>query len=105
MYSLSDSGVLSAAYEYLSCNPSATALFQQTGGTNSVATYLFIGTGAHYQLSGGTLTSASMCNQGTLDGGGGTGTLLASTGSIVDLSQGTFVNIGQMSVAIGTNSL
>ena len=36
-YSLSGSGQLSAASEYVGYNPGATALFQQTGGTNTVS--------------------------------------------------------------------
>ena len=48
-YSLSGSGLLSATNEYIGYNSAATALFQQTGGTNSV-TYLSIGSGGRYQL-------------------------------------------------------
>ena len=46
---------LSAASEYIGYAPSATALVQQTGGTNT-ATFLSIGAGGQYQFSGGTLS-------------------------------------------------
>ena len=76
---------------------------QQTGGTNST-TYLTIGAGGRYQSSGGTLQVGSgLLNQGTFDGGNSSGTLEANC--LVDLTSGTWTNLGTMSVNMGANSL
>ena len=76
---------------------------QQTGGTNST-TYLTIGAGDRYQSSGGTLQVGSgLLNQGTFDGGNNSGTLEANC--LVDLTSGTWTNLGKMSVNMGANSL
>ena len=101
-YSLSGSGSLSAADEYVGYASAGT--LTQTGGSNSAA-YLNIGSQGRYQLSGGTLQVNSLVNQGVLDGSGGYGLLVASSGSIVDLSKGSIVNAGSLALTINTNSL
>ena len=74
-YSLSGSGLLSAPNEYVGYSSSATALFQQTGGTNSVRC-LSIGSSGRYQLSGGTLQiNGGIINAGVFDASNGPGTL------------------------------
>ena len=85
---------MSAPAEYVGANFAAAAAFQQTGGVNAT-NYLAIGSGDQYVLSGGTLQIGTngLLNQGTFDGGTGPG-LLAATGGIVDLSQGTLKNTG-----------
>ena len=55
---LGGTGQLSAANENISYNSAATALFQQTGGTNAANT-LAIGTSGRYLFSGGTLQIGS----------------------------------------------
>jgi autotransporter-associated beta strand protein len=102
-YSLSGSGLLSAPIEYVGSSSAATALFQQTGGTNSV-TYLSIGGGGRYLLSGGTLQlNGGVFNAGVFDGGNGPGMLSANC--LIDLTSGTWQNLGGMSVSLGANSL
>ena len=59
----------------------ATALFQQTGGTNTVSG-LSIGSGGMYLLAGGTLqVNGSLVNQGVFAGNGTPATLSAATAS------------------------
>jgi autotransporter-associated beta strand protein len=100
-YNLS-AGLLWAASEYVGYTSAGT--LNQTGGSNA-ATYLSIGSQGRYQLGGGTLQVNSLLNQGVLDGTGGNGLLIAGSGSIVDLSSGTLVSPGSMSLTIGANSL
>ena len=103
-YQLSWSGQLSAANQYVGDAADATAWFQQSGGTNT-ASYLSIGSGGQYQLSGGTLQDQ---HQRTgqprrLQRRRRAGTLNAAN-CIVDLSQGTLQNVGSLSVNTGANS-
>ena len=102
-YSLSSSGLLSATNEYIGYNSAATALFQQTGGTNSV-TYLSIGSGGRYQLGGGTLQiGAGLIDSGIFDGGNSPA-VLSGSNCILDFSAGTLQNVGSTLVNL-TNSL
>ena len=56
---------------------------QQSGGSNATS-FLTIGAGGQYQLTGGTLQiSAAMLNQGIVDGGNRPATLSANC--LVDL--------------------
>jgi hypothetical protein len=102
-YLLTGSGQLSALSESVSSSAS-NSLFQQSGGLNAIGN-LLVDFGGSYVLSGGSLAiSGNFTNRGTLDAGGGTGSLIA-TNAIVDLSQGTIQNTGSMSVGIDANSL
>ena len=58
-YNLSGSGLLSVPNECVGCDPDATALFSQTGGTNAVS-LLSIGSGGQYVLGGGTCKSPAV---------------------------------------------
>ena len=102
-YSLGGSGLLSAASEYVGYDPRTTALFQQTGGTNTVSN-LSIGSGGTYLLGGGALQVAgNLVNQGIFAGNGSPATL--SSNNILDLSSGTWQNLGALSLSMGPNSL
>ncbi len=102
-YALGGSGVLSATNEYVAYDPSATALFQQTGGSNSVAS-LSIGNNGEYQLQGGTLQSTSgIVNCGLFNGGNSPATLVV--GGILDLTDGTWQNFTCVSLSMAANSL
>ncbi|MGO9113049.1 MAG: hypothetical protein ACLP9L_27775 [Thermoguttaceae bacterium] len=102
-YNLSGSGQLSAGGEYFGYSPGATALFQQTGGMNT-ASGLSIGSGGTYLLAGGALqVNGSLVNQGIFAGSGTPAVL--SVNCLWDLSNGTWQNLGALSVSMGTNSL
>ena len=90
---------LSATDEYIGYSSAATAVMQQTGGTNS-AVYLSIGSGGQYQFSGGTLqiNGVGLVNQGVFNASGCVGSLSIANG-IADLSQGPLQNVGSLSVA------
>jgi fibronectin-binding autotransporter adhesin len=105
-YCLSGSGQLSVKREYVGYSSQSTALFQQTGGSNS-AYYVSVSSGGKYVLSGGTLSLryGGLSNQGVFDGGNGGGLLRGDDYSIVDLSRGQCVNVGSLSVSMGTSSL
>ena len=76
---------------------------RQTGGTNTT-NVLTIGSGGQYQLNGGTLqVNGGLVNQGVFDGGNKPGSLGAT--GILDLTSGTWKNLGDTSVNIGANSL
>ena len=104
VFSLGGTGQLSTTNEYVGYNSGATALFQQTGGANT-ASYLTIGAGGQYQLTGGgTLQiSTAMLNQGVVDGGNRPATLSANC--LVDLTAGTWRNLQGTTVNLGANSL
>ena len=102
-YSLSGSGHVLATGEYLAFTASATAAFQQTGGTNTTS-LLSIGNGGRYLLAGGLLqVNGSLVNQGTFSGGGTSAALSAN--NILDLTSGTWQNLGEVSLSMGSNSL
>ena len=102
-YNLGGSGQLSAASEYVGYTAGATALFQQTGGTNTVSN-LSIGSGGTYLLAGGTLqVNGSLVNQGIFAGSNTPASL--SVNCLWDLSSGTWQNLGDTSVSMGANSL
>ena len=109
-YALSGSGVLWAAEEYLGTdeyeNSSGTGMFNQSAGLNAV-NYLSIGSQGLYQFSGGTLqvVGGGLANQGVFDAMQGRGLLTVTGSAIVDFSQGSLVNTGSMSLAIGPDSL
>jgi hypothetical protein len=78
-------------------------MFQQTGGSNTVTNFS-LGTGGQYQFSGGTLqVNGTFVNQGVFDGQDSPGVLNANC--LVDLSVGTWKNLGATSVNMGANSL
>ena len=99
---LSGAGRLSAPTETIGSDPAATALFDQSGGTNTT-NYLAIGTGGCYQLSGGTLAvgNVGLVNQGLFEGGPGT----LTANCLVDLTAGLWGNLSRLSVNMGPNSL
>ena len=107
-YSLSGNSVFKADYVTIPDSFStsgASALFKQSGGVNSTS-YLAIGPGGRYQFTAGTLAiNGGLQNWGVFDGAGGQGTLIVSASSVVDLSLGSTVNTGSMSLSIGADSL
>ena len=106
-YILSGSGQLSATSEYVGYNPGATALFQQTGGSNA-SSFILIGSGGRYTLSGGTLNitgNGGISNQGIIDFTNSDATLAIGGSCIVDLSQANLTNVTAMTVSVGANSL
>jgi autotransporter-associated beta strand protein len=105
-FKLSQAGTLSAAREFVGYNTTATDLFQQTGGINTV-NYLSIGgSNDRYLLSGGTLQiNGGLANAGTLDFGSGGGVLSIAASSLVDFSQGTIANAGSTALTIPAGSL
>jgi hypothetical protein len=104
-YSLSGSGQVSAASEYLGFGTGGTALFQQSGGINNT-TFLSVGNGGRYVLTGGTLAASNgLVSAGTLDGGNSSATISVAGPAIIDLTHGTIVNTSSTSLAIGANSL
>ncbi|MGA2616425.1 MAG: autotransporter-associated beta strand repeat-containing protein [Thermoguttaceae bacterium] len=105
-YNLSGTGQLSALSEYVGYGSGATALFQQSGGSNT-ASNISIGSGGRYVLSGGTLSISygGISNQGTIDLSNSQATLTVGSNCIVDLSQAVLTNVGSMNVSVGANSL
>ena len=106
-YALSGNAVLSASGEYIGYYTPSSALFQQTGGSNSTS-YLSIASGGKYFLGGGTMQLAAgggFVNSGTLDCGNANGVLDIVGSSIFDLSQGTLQNTGSAFLNLGPNSL
>ncbi len=103
-YNLSDAGCLSASEEYVGYDSGATALFQQSGGTNTT-NYLSVGVLGEYRLSGGTLQiNSGLENKGTFDFCYGPGNIVAAN-SIVDFSKGVLQNVASASIALDNNSL
>ncbi|MGO9113050.1 MAG: beta strand repeat-containing protein, partial [Thermoguttaceae bacterium] len=101
-YNLSGSGLLSANTEYVGY--SGTGAFTQNGGTNTVSG-LSIGSGGTYLLAGGALQiNGTLVNQGIF-AGNGTPAMLSDNNNILDLSSGTWQNLGAISVSMGANSL
>jgi autotransporter-associated beta strand protein len=103
-FSLSGNGQVMATGEVLGVYGSGT--FTQSGGTNS-ASLLQVGqvsTGGRgrYVLGGGSLQVDGLMNQGTFSGGAASAGM---TASIVDLSSGTWQNLGNISLSMGTSSL
>ena len=107
-YTLSGNSLFNADYVALPESfalPASSAFFRQSGGTNSTS-YLAIGPGGRYQFAAGTLLiNGGLQNWGTFDGAGGQGVLVVGSSSIVDLSQGSTINTGSMSLSIGADSL
>ena len=102
-YSLSGTGQLSTPNEYIASASGAKASFAQSGGTNT-ATYLTIGAGGTYSLTGGALqASGGIVNQGVFDGGNSPASLAA--GGILDLTSGTWKNLSGLSLSMAANSL
>jgi autotransporter-associated beta strand protein len=102
-YNLSG-GQLSAPNEYLASNAGGTALFNQTGGVNTTTYNMSIGSSGCYQFSGGTLQiNGGLVNAGVFDGGSSPATLLANC--IVDLTAGTWQNLGSTTFTLGSSSL
>jgi fibronectin-binding autotransporter adhesin len=83
-YVLSGSGLLSAAYEYFGYSSPYTSTMYQSGGTNTVAFYLTLGSNAGdsgaYNLSGGSLAVAAL-NGAEYIGYDGTGTFTQTGGT------------------------
>ncbi len=107
-YSLSGNSVLTASAIWLPNSfaaPGSSGIFNQSAGVNSTSE-LAIGPGGIYQFTGGTLAiKGGLQNWGVFDGGGGQGALVIGASSILDLSQGSTVNTGSMSLSIGPGSL
>jgi autotransporter-associated beta strand protein len=100
-YNLSGSGQLSAGSEFV--GSSGTGTFTQTGGTNTVSS-LSIGSSGVYLLAGGVLqVNSTFLNNGVFAGNGTPAVLSAN--NILDLSSGTWQNLGALSVSMGANSL
>lgn len=96
-------GPLSVGGEYIGYDDAATALFMQSGGTNTTS-YMAIGPGGTLRLSGGTLqVNGSLLNRGVFDGSG-SGTLIVN-GGITDLASGTILNPGGLALTVGSNTL
>jgi autotransporter-associated beta strand protein len=102
-YILSGASLLLAGGEQIGNVSGATALFQQSGGSNT-ATSLSIGTGGCYELEGGTLqVSGGLTNAGAFDGENSPATLSAN--GMVDLTSGTWRNLGSTTFSLGSQSL
>ena len=95
-------GLLNAGSEYLANSNYGNGAFQHTGGMNNCLS-LTIAKNGSYLLGGGTLQVANIQNQGTFSGGG-SASLLAASG-ILDLTLGTWQNLGTVTLDIGANSL
>ena len=81
-----------------------TGAFNQSGGSHTVS-YLHIGENGEYLLSGGTLNVAGgFVNKGIFNCEG-SGEIVVSTASIVDLSGGSILNAGSKSLSVPTGSL
>jgi autotransporter-associated beta strand protein len=104
-YGLGGNGSLSAANEYVAYGGGSSALFQQTGGTNTTG-ILSIGSGGKYIFTGGSLGigNAFTC-LGTFDAQNGAGSLSFPGSAIADFSQGSILNTASTSLALGPNSL
>ncbi len=102
-YSLGAGGYLSAGTEIIGY--SGVGSFTQSGGTNS-ANLLYVGYNSGskgtYVLGGGSLQVNGIINQGTFSGGA---TPAVLTATILDLSSGTWQNLGNVSLSMGTSSL
>jgi len=106
-YNLNGTGQLSASREYIGYNATATALLEQSGGTNT-ANYVSIGTNGEYIFTGGTLQiNGGLDNQGVLDFDGGPAVMNAANNTIINLALpgGEIRNTQSASLTIGTNSL
>jgi len=102
-YNLSGSGQLSAGSEAVSSCSWGPATFLQSGGTNTVSS-LSIGSSGVYLLAGGVLqVNGTFLNNGVFAGSSTPATL--SDNNILDLSSGTWQNLGALSVSMGANSL
>jgi autotransporter-associated beta strand protein len=122
-YILSGTGHLSASRAVMGNTYGGTALFHQTGGINTV-NYMAVQTGSRYLMAGGTHTAAylnisgsgqyllqggalqindAFLNGGTFDGANSPATINANC--LMDLTTGTWKNLGSTSVALESNSL
>ena len=106
-YNLSGTGQLTAPTEYVGYASTAAATFQQTGGTNTTSTFN-VGAGGQYVLAGGTLQvgSGSLINQGIFSGGTNPASPATfDANCLVDMTSGTWKNLGDLSVNMAANSL
>ena len=106
-YILNGNSQLSVIDEWVGYSSAASALFQQSAGSNATA-FLGIGGGGRYTLSGGTLDitgNGGIYNQGVLDFGNSQATLAVGSSCIVDLSQANLTNVGAMNVSVAASSL
>ena len=102
-YSLSGNGLLAAAAELVGGSGGGNGLFQQNGGANVVA-FLSLNNHGTYSLTGGTVqVTAGLVNQGVFDGGGMPATLSADC--LLDLTSGTWQNLGGTTLSLGAQSL
>ena len=100
-YNLSGSGLLLVSgTEYAGYHGG----FMQTGGENTVAC-LSVSTDARYLLGGGTvqIVNGGLVNAGVFNGGNSPGTLIAN--GIVNMTIGTWKNLGSTSVSMSSNGL
>ena len=99
-YSLSGSGRLAVVNGETLTQGSS---FFQSSGVN-VTGGVAISGNSGFQLSGGSLrVNSGMNNQGIFDGGNSSGTLSANC--LLDLTSGTWQNVGHTTLALGANSL
>jgi autotransporter-associated beta strand protein len=102
-FTLSGNGSLTAGLEYVGYNNAATALFDHTAGSNTTSG-LSIGTGGRYRLAGGALTVKEyFVNSGVFKGGSNPSSLTADC--LVDLTAGTWGDLGTIAVSMGSKSL
>jgi fibronectin-binding autotransporter adhesin len=107
-YNLSGTGQLSSVLEYVGYDSNATALIRQTGGTNKT-TYISIGSGGRYVLTGGTLDTTGgpggVSGSGDIDASNSTATFLIGSNNIVDFGRANLTNVHGMNVRLGANAL
>ncbi|MFH1550048.1 MAG: PEP-CTERM sorting domain-containing protein [Planctomycetota bacterium] len=105
-YNLYD-GQLISDQEYIGWSGEGTGVFNQSGGTNSVV-QLHVRSGSTYSIVGGTLQIRDSGDggaiQGTVDFGGGSGTLYLGDG-VVDLREAVFTDTASATFATIVNSL
>jgi autotransporter-associated beta strand protein len=108
IYNLSDTGQLSANYEYIGISIAGdyagTGKIIQTGGTNT-ATYIEIGEGGTYTLTGGTLNINGHFENSGVWNLSNSSAVINAYSSIVDLSSTTLTNVGNASLNIDAHSL
>jgi autotransporter-associated beta strand protein len=107
-YNLSG-GQLSAMQEYVGYDAAATALLQQTGGSNTTS-FISIGAGGRLVLAGGTLSLTSggcggISCQGSIDCSNSQAALFGGSDNIIDFSRANLTNVGGMTVSVGPHSL
>jgi hypothetical protein len=107
-YYLSGTGSLEADFENIGGSKNSSGLFQQSGGTNYVNSYLSINTTGQYTFSGGNLQiSGGLTNMGIFDFDHGPGVLNVGTNCLVNLAMpgSALFNTGSATLKVGAGSL